>query len=62
MKLRKHVDSIRAASILKNMIRAYPYLAVMGLIWGYLAYGSSGAVAGLMLAAAVSAWVGKRCF
>ncbi|MEJ2137805.1 MAG: tetratricopeptide repeat protein, partial [Desulfofustis sp.] len=35
-----------------------PYLAVMGMIWGYLAGASSGAIAGLAAAAAISVLLG----
>jgi hypothetical protein len=45
--------------IIRNTLWAFPYLAVMGLIWGYLADASSGALAGLLIAAATSVWVGK---
>lgn len=43
----------------KNTIWAFPYLAVMGLIWGYLAGASSGAIAGLAAAAAISVLLGS---
>jgi len=44
---------------LKNTIWAFPYLAVMGLIWGYLAGAYSGAIAGLAAAAALSVMLGS---
>ena len=44
---------------LKNTIWAFPYLAVMGLIWGYLADAASGAIAGLAVAAALSVLLGS---
>ena len=52
-------DSNDAVFAFRNTIWAFPYLAVMGLIWGYLADASSGAIAGLLIAAATSVWVGK---
>ena len=36
---------------LKNIIWALPFLAVMGLIWGYLAAAGKGAAVGLFFAA-----------
>jgi hypothetical protein len=59
MKLRKDVNSADMALNLRNAIWALPYLAVMGLIWGYLAGGSSGAVVGLVAAILVSAMIGS---
>lgn len=58
MKSRKDVDSADAALTLRNVIWAFPYLAVMGLIWGYLADESSGAIVGLAVAAAASVMIG----
>jgi len=58
MKRLKDVDSAELALTLKNAIWAFPYLAVMGLIWGYLAGGSPGAVAGLAVAFLASAAIG----
>ena len=54
-----HSDSACAVFKLKNTIWAFPYLAVMGLIWGYLAGASSGAIAGLTAAAALSIILGS---
>lgn len=51
-------DSTAAVSAFRNTIWAFPYLAVMGLIWGYLADESSGAIAGLLIAAALSVFLG----
>jgi tetratricopeptide (TPR) repeat protein len=59
MKLLKDVNSADSALTLRNAIWAFPYLAVMGLIWGYLAGGSSGAVVGLVVAFLVSATIGS---
>ena len=59
MKPRKNTDSADAALTLRNAVWAFPYLAVMGLIWGYLAGGSSGALVGLMAAIAASAAIGS---
>ena len=53
------VDSANAVFKLKNTIWALPYLAVMGMIWGYLAGASSGAIAGLAAAAALSVLLGS---
>ena len=58
MKPRKNTDSADAALTLRNATWAFPYIAVMGLIWGYLAGGSTGALIGLMAAVAVSALIG----
>jgi tetratricopeptide (TPR) repeat protein len=58
MKSLKDVDSANLALTVRNAIWVFPYLAVMGLIWGYLAGGPSGAVAGLAVAAFVSAAIG----
>ena len=55
----KNVDSTNAVFKLKNAIWAFPYLAVMGMIWGYLAGASSGAIAGLAVAAALSVLLGS---
>ena len=54
-----HVDSSNTAFKLKNAIWAFPYLAVMGLIWGYLADASSGAIIGLVAAVAISVLIGS---
>lgn len=59
MKSLINVDSTRAVSIFRNTIRVLPYLWAMGLIWGYLAGGSEGAVAGLLAASAASVCIGK---
>ncbi len=59
MKPRKNTDSTDAALTLRNVIWAFPYLAVMGLIWGYLADESSGAIVGLAVAAAASVMIGS---
>ena len=59
MKPPADMDSALAILIIRNTLWAFPYLAVMGLIWGYLAGGSSGAIAGLLIAAGASVWVGK---
>jgi tetratricopeptide (TPR) repeat protein len=59
MKLLKDVNSADSALTLRNAIWAFPYLAVMGLIWGYLSGGSSGAVVGLVVAFLVSATIGS---
>ena len=52
--MKSHSNSAPTASgsALKNIIWALPYLAAMGMIWGYLAAAFSGAVIGLLVAAA----------
>ncbi len=47
-----------AVGALKNTAWALPYLAVMGMIWGYLAGAASGLIIGLLIAALASAIVG----
>ena len=59
MKPRNNVDSADAVLTLRNTIWAFPYLAVMGLIWGYLADESSGAIVGLAAAEAISVLIGS---
>jgi tetratricopeptide (TPR) repeat protein len=59
MKLQKDGESAEPTLHLRNAIWARPYLAVMGLIWGYLAGGSSGAVVGLAGAFLASATIGS---
>jgi hypothetical protein len=54
-----NVDSTNAVFKLKNTIWAFPYLAVMGLIWGYLAGASSGAIVGLAAAVAICVLIGS---
>ena len=54
-----HVDSSNTVFKLKNTIWAFRYLAVMGLIWGYLADATTGAIAGLAVAAALSVMLGS---
>jgi hypothetical protein len=39
---------------LKNTMRALPYMAVMGMIWGYLAAAVKGLFIGLLIAAVTS--------
>lgn len=59
MKPRNDMESSDMTFNLRNAIWALPYLVVMGLIWGYLAGGSSGAVVGLVAAILVSATIGS---
>jgi len=54
-----NVDLTNAVFKLKNTIWTFPYLAVMGMIWGYLAGASSGAIVGLAAAAAISVLLGS---
>ena len=62
MKPLKNVDSADLALTFRNAVWAFPYLAVMGLIWGYLARGFFGAVVGLVVAFLVSAAIGSASF
>ena len=58
MKFSKDPGSAAVGLIFRNTIWAFPYLAVMGMIWGYLANASSGAVAGVFIATAASVLIG----
>jgi hypothetical protein len=58
MKPAHNIISADTTLKLKNTIWALPYLAVMGLIWGYLADASSGAIVGLVAAVAISVLMG----
>ena len=58
MKPAHNIISADTTLKLKNTIWALPYLAVMGLIWGYLADASSGAIVGLVAAVAISVLIG----
>ncbi len=51
--MKTHFKSMSAAasSTFKNFIWALPFLAVMGMIWGYLAAAGKGAAVGLFFAA-----------
>ncbi len=54
--MRLHTDFMPAAvGALKNAICALPYLAVMGMIWGYLLNAASGVIIGLLIAALAAA-------
>ena len=44
MRTGNNVASSNTVFKLKNTIWAFPYLAVMGLIWGYMADAASGAI------------------
>ena len=54
MKPRKDVNSADAALTFRNIMWALPYLAVLGLFWGFLAGGLLGALAGLLAATVAS--------
>ena len=43
---------------LKNTIRVLPYLAIMGMIWGYLAASVTGLIIGLLIASVMSVIIG----
>ncbi|MGD9080463.1 MAG: tetratricopeptide repeat protein [Desulfobacterales bacterium] len=58
MKPAHNIISADTTLKLKNTIWALPYLAVMGLIWGYLADASSGAIVGLVAGVAISVLIG----
>jgi tetratricopeptide (TPR) repeat protein len=59
MKPRKNIDSTKAALTFKNILWGFPYLALIGLCMGYVDYGLSGALFGLLIAIGVSASVGS---
>lgn len=56
-----HSDLMPAANAirLKNILRVLPYLAIMGMIWGYLAAALSGLIMGLLLASVTSVAISK---
>lgn len=54
-----NADSADIVFKFKNIIWAFPYLAVMGLIWGYLAGSSSGALVGLAASVAINVLIGS---
>ena len=56
-----HSDLIPAAETtrLKKIFRVLPYLAVMGMIWGYLAAAVTGLIIGLLLASVTSIVISK---
>jgi hypothetical protein len=51
--MQTHNKSMPSATFdkIKNTMRALPYTAVMGMIWGYLAAAGKGAAVGLFFAA-----------
>jgi len=59
MKPSENIDSSLTVLTVRNALWAFPYLAVMGLIWGYLAKTSSGAIAGLVVSAVASVLIGR---
>ena len=59
MKPDHNIISADAILKLKNTIWASPYLAVMGLIWGYLAGATSGSIIGLAAAVAICVLIGS---
>ncbi len=59
MKPLKDVNSADAALTFRSILWALPYLALIGLLLGYTAYGASGALIGLLAAVAVSAVIGS---
>ena len=58
MKIQQDVTVSCAAGTLKKIIGTFPYLAVMGMIWGYLAAALSGVIIGLLIAAVCSVIIG----
>ena len=58
MKPGKDVNSADVALTFRNTLWALPYLAVLGIFWGFLVGGSLGALAGLLAAAVASAVIG----
>ena len=59
MKPMKNVNSADAALTFRSTLWALPYLALIGLLLGYAAYGISGALVGLLAAVAVSVVIGS---
>lgn len=59
MKPLKDVNSADAALTFKSILWAFPYLALIGLLMGYAAYGASGALIGLLSAVGVSVVIGS---
>ena len=58
--MQTHNDLVPSAALtkLKNTLWVLPYLAIMGMIWGYLAAAVSGVIIGLLIAAAASVIIG----
>ena len=59
MKFRKNIDSAEVALTLKSTLWALPYLALIGICLGYVTYGTSGALVGLLASVAVSVVIGS---
>jgi tetratricopeptide (TPR) repeat protein len=59
LKPRKDVNSADIALTVRNTMWALPYLAVLGIFWGFMVGGPLGALAGLLAAAAASAVIGS---
>jgi tetratricopeptide (TPR) repeat protein len=59
MKLLKDRNSADAALVLRNILFVLPYLALLGVVWGYVEGGIAWAFVGLLAAIAVSAVVGS---
>jgi hypothetical protein len=53
------LEPAASASKLKNIIRAMPYLVIMGMIWGYLAAAVTGLIIGLLIALVTSVIIGS---
>lgn len=59
MKPRKDTDTAENAMVLRNIMWAFPYLGVIGLLLGYVLSGFLGAVFGLIAAATASTIIGS---
>ena len=59
MQIHNNLMPSAALTKLKNTIWVLPYLAIMGMIWGYLAAAVSGVIIGLLVAAAASVIIGS---
>jgi acyl-CoA synthetase (AMP-forming)/AMP-acid ligase II len=59
--MQTHNNLVPSATLtkLKNTIWVLPYLAIMGMIWGYLAAAVSGVIIGLLVGAAASVIISK---
>ena len=59
--MQTHKNSMPNATLakLKNMLRALPYMAVMGMIWGYLAAAVKGLFIGLLIALVANVIISK---
>ena len=59
MQNRNNLMPSTALARLKNTFQTIPYLAVMGMIWGYLAAAVTGLIIGLFIASVISFIISK---